>query len=542
MAFSMGAVSFDRIVAVHPDERSRLFSQLIGLVDKREVIVKEVGRLFSDLLQSFGVQTFQHGSWTQRIALLDSDSDVSCPEDVNLQGTRRALRSPHNLHFVVEEEISDWRILVRHRQTGLQLDVTQKASHSTEPLWKAEHIRRSVDWALDENVRITIFILKLWVRKHADQFQPKNGYPNSYTFLLILLFLLTHREKPVIPLLTCVSEDTQDRGDGLSILPVSRPSTDNLSSEDPLLLFHQFLGFLLSNLKGLQVDFDRTAHLDLFIRRNDYSVRQWTVKEPFTGTIKCQPRGWYDRIGPDIISRARMDFQTVASYRQAHASPSPIPLSLSESPTVLPLPHRTAPTGFNGNTSLFVPSYPAPTIHSPSPPPPYLPPPPPHTPGALLANPSNTNGAVRLPPSTSVPIVSNQNPVPMGLFPHPQQQQQQQQQQQPLPPLLSTPQYSPQGQAYPYAHTTAQQQSRFNPSPVGVPEGPLPPPPLQTHCQPPPPSLWTRTLSPRCKDTETQSADPQETPKREVRGQDQHPCHRNLQTPPQTTQPHTCSL
>uniref|UniRef100_A0A0K6S814 PAP-associated domain-containing protein n=1 Tax=Chromera velia CCMP2878 TaxID=1169474 RepID=A0A0K6S814_9ALVE len=316
----MSLFSFDRFVQEADfAERSRLLSELDGIVNRRRPVVERVAQCFSALVSRHGVETQQHGSWTQDLALPDSDVDISCPEDPYLAGTRRALESPLNTSFLVEESVSEWRLLVRHWQTGVQLDVTQKAAHRTEPHWKAEHIRRSISWACDGNVRSAVLILKLWVRKHAEKFQPKNGYPNSYTFLLIFLFLCTHRERPVIPILSC-KQDSSGSG-GLSILRLARPSSLRLHSEDPLVLVQEFLGFLVSNLRGMQVDFDndRKRKIPTSLEGSaEQAAKVWSVKEPFTGIIKCQTRGWVERVRPDIVARAQKDFFVISFASTGH--------------------------------------------------------------------------------------------------------------------------------------------------------------------------------------------------------------------------------
>uniref|UniRef100_A0A0G4HBX1 Uncharacterized protein n=1 Tax=Chromera velia CCMP2878 TaxID=1169474 RepID=A0A0G4HBX1_9ALVE len=328
MAFShVPAWSFDRLVHAVPEERAGLFSELIEAVDKRETVVSEVASSFGALLKQYGVETQQHGSWTQRIALPDSDCDISCPDDRNLAATRRALEAPENVEFVVDENISDWRLLVRHKETGVQLDVTQKASFSTEPFWKAQHVWKAVNWAEDDNVRLAVMILKLWVRKHSDTFQPKSGYPNAYTFMLILLFLCSHREKPVSHLITCFRTETEtDKETAGEVkmwtLPESRPSTP-LFSEDPLLLFQEFLDFLQTDLKGVPVTFDRETKIEipkaLEPHEQTAAMKTWIVKEPFTGTTKCQPRGWLERIRRDTVSRAQTDFSTIRRCLRRHS-------------------------------------------------------------------------------------------------------------------------------------------------------------------------------------------------------------------------------
>uniref|UniRef100_A0A0G4GIJ5 Polymerase nucleotidyl transferase domain-containing protein n=1 Tax=Chromera velia CCMP2878 TaxID=1169474 RepID=A0A0G4GIJ5_9ALVE len=170
MTFLLDSFSFDLFVHAPPEEKVRRFDQLVQKVERGEGIVEEVAGSFRGLLKKHGVKMHQHGSWTQRIALPDSDVDISCPEDGNLVATRRALESKENRRFEVESAISEWRILVRDRKTKVLLDVTQKAAHSTEPYWKAEHIRRSINWAVDDNVRMAILLLKPWVRKHEQTF------------------------------------------------------------------------------------------------------------------------------------------------------------------------------------------------------------------------------------------------------------------------------------------------------------------------------------------------------------------------------------
>uniref|UniRef100_A0A0G4GPY7 Polymerase nucleotidyl transferase domain-containing protein n=1 Tax=Chromera velia CCMP2878 TaxID=1169474 RepID=A0A0G4GPY7_9ALVE len=175
------------------EERPEFFARLTKTADRRETVVREVARTFIAFLRSHGVEAKQHGSWTQRIALPDSDCDISCPNDLNLEKTKEAvLRVQSRQEFVIQEEVSEWRLLIRGRH-GVLLDVTQKAMHHTEPYHKAEHIMTSVNSAVDENVRLAVLVVKLWVRKHIQTFQPKDGYPNAYTFLLIFLFLCTHR-------------------------------------------------------------------------------------------------------------------------------------------------------------------------------------------------------------------------------------------------------------------------------------------------------------------------------------------------------------
>uniref|UniRef100_A0A0G4HP71 Uncharacterized protein n=1 Tax=Chromera velia CCMP2878 TaxID=1169474 RepID=A0A0G4HP71_9ALVE len=246
--------TFDQLVSASLEVRAKLLAQLRANADLQKKKIEQVVTSFTSLLSPFGVEPVVHGSWTQCIALSNSDCDLSCPEDVDLRKTREALKCQKHKDFHVQDEVSVWRLLVRHAGVSrVVLDVTHKAAYTMEPARKADHVRMSVT---AENVKSAILILKLWVRKHADLFQPKDGYPNSYTFLLIFLFFCTHRQNPVVPLITCAVEGT-GRDARLRSLPVSRPSTA-VSSEDPLVLFHHFLGFLAADLKGMRIAFHYT--------------------------------------------------------------------------------------------------------------------------------------------------------------------------------------------------------------------------------------------------------------------------------------------
>uniref|UniRef100_A0A0G4HP93 RRM domain-containing protein n=1 Tax=Chromera velia CCMP2878 TaxID=1169474 RepID=A0A0G4HP93_9ALVE len=336
-------VTFDQLVSASPEVRAKLLAQLRANADRQKFIVKKAKSSFASLLSPFGVKPLVHGSWTQGIPLPDSDCDISCPEDVNLSETRRALRSLQNTRFSVREVVSDWRLLVRHTDSRVLLDVTQKTAYKDEPYWKSNHISKSLDWAKDENVKSATLILKLWVRKHADLFQPKDGYPNSYTFLLIFLFLCTHRQNPVVPLITCAVEGT-GRDARLRSLPVSRPSTA-VSSEDPLVLFHHFLGFLAADLKGMHIAFHYTERQSIpqsLSEEDQVAARAWSVTEPFTRAVKCKPTvKWFEQIRPNIIRRAQADSVTVAESLRKYSpnaqtsmlSANAVPFSINPSPS-----------------------------------------------------------------------------------------------------------------------------------------------------------------------------------------------------------------
>uniref|UniRef100_A0A0G4G7B5 Uncharacterized protein n=1 Tax=Chromera velia CCMP2878 TaxID=1169474 RepID=A0A0G4G7B5_9ALVE len=360
--------SLDELVQLGQEGRPVFFARLVETVNRRETLVREVAHSFISLLKSYGVEARQHGSWTQRIALPDSDCDISCPNDPNLEKTKEAvLQVQSRQEFVIQEEVSEWRLLIRGRH-GVLLDVTQKAMHHTEPYHKAQHIVTSVNSAVDENVRLAVLVVKLWVRKHIQTFQPKDGYPNAYTFLLIFLFLCTHRQRPVIPLIKCLREET---GEGVHLRNVKVESPPpRLFSEDPLVLFQEFLAFLVADLKNMPVEFERSERrpipTSLSPEEQLRANKEWFVKEPFTRAMKCRSSGrwsplWHAQIRPDIIQRAQADLDHLTQRAATH---SPVQQQLRRSmnanapefrPSAFAVSSQTFPTRVHSSSSTTVP-------------------------------------------------------------------------------------------------------------------------------------------------------------------------------------------
>uniref|UniRef100_A0A0G4GIJ6 Uncharacterized protein n=1 Tax=Chromera velia CCMP2878 TaxID=1169474 RepID=A0A0G4GIJ6_9ALVE len=141
--------------------------------------------------------------------------------------------------------------------------------------------------------------------------------------------------------------------DRLDIHLSSRPDpAGSLFSEHPLVLLTEFLGFLATDLNGVKVDFERGTHVSgQEVRLNDPIARLWSVKEPFTGTYKCQPRGWLDKIRPEIVSRAAADFAAVTKVLKSFPVLSRGGKGGAGPPPVPPMPPGGA-GGFGPGTSL----------------------------------------------------------------------------------------------------------------------------------------------------------------------------------------------
>uniref|UniRef100_A0A0G4HVD2 Uncharacterized protein n=1 Tax=Chromera velia CCMP2878 TaxID=1169474 RepID=A0A0G4HVD2_9ALVE len=266
MEFS--AFNFDRLVQLCREDRDCFVSDLVEAVEQQEASVQSVALEFTLTVRQFIVDGLRieaqpHGSWSEGIALPDSRLDISCSNDVDLAGTRCCLlQTEVAKRFAIEKDVSAKHLIVRHRETSILLDVTQKASHQQEPLWKVVHVLNSLKTVNEKSMKEAILILKLWVRKHAEAFLLKDGYPSSYTFLLIFLFLCSHRQHPIAPLVMCQREQTAE---GVVRLCTEVLNTFDVEcfSDDPLVLFQEFLEFLVSDFKGVQVDFELGSRLKL---------------------------------------------------------------------------------------------------------------------------------------------------------------------------------------------------------------------------------------------------------------------------------------
>uniref|UniRef100_A0A0G4HD31 Polymerase nucleotidyl transferase domain-containing protein n=1 Tax=Chromera velia CCMP2878 TaxID=1169474 RepID=A0A0G4HD31_9ALVE len=212
-----GWITFSRLLDLDSSEKRAELEQLRGIVDERKCVIDAVCSDFFRPLGAQGIQCAQHGSWVQGCALPDSDVDVRV-NDPNLTLTKRILGKKQEeteetgetgelrgaAGFTMTEEKGDWRLEVVHDSTGVLLDVISRSEVENESLLKTAHIVECLHQAVDENFFLTVLLLKLWVRENRASFQPKFGYPNGYTFLLLLIFFCTHRHAaPMLPVIVC---------------------------------------------------------------------------------------------------------------------------------------------------------------------------------------------------------------------------------------------------------------------------------------------------------------------------------------------------
>uniref|UniRef100_A0A0G4H9A2 Uncharacterized protein n=2 Tax=Chromera velia CCMP2878 TaxID=1169474 RepID=A0A0G4H9A2_9ALVE len=301
--YKQANLDFDTLVQQDADGCAKSLRLLLSIADMKRKSIEEAGKDISDLLKTEGLLTVAQGSWTQGTALPDSRLDVSVPQDRGLVRSRQILQSdPVQQIFRVEQEIDSWRLILRHVKTGVHLDVTSRCPCANEPLYKAEHIRRALTWARDDQLKLCVVLLRLWLRKYKEDINPKDGFPNSDTFTLLLIFYCTHRSHaPVTPLIKCAM--AQDRSLTISPdnNPYSEPDTVPLRDPDrdpnsPVVievrqLMSEFLLWLNNDLAGLEVHFEYTSRqIEPRPIVPEEEVPHWVVLEPFTKAEKCPPR------------------------------------------------------------------------------------------------------------------------------------------------------------------------------------------------------------------------------------------------------------
>jgi len=319
---------FNQIMLLPPKQRSLEISELRKSAEAQRANVETAARAFVNLMKAHGVTAYEHGSWVQGIALPDSDCDISCPEDRDLRRTRQVLqREGRKLGLFIDQDISDWRILLEHEPTGVQLDVTQRAYVSDEPYWKGEHVSSVLKGAKDPVAfREAVLLVKLWVKKHSQQMKPKDGYPNTYTFLLLFIWFCTHRQpRPVLPVIGCYAAEVVP-GRGVWKYWMENGKRGEEASVPPEILVAEFLLFLQSDLYGHEISFDRADRLYMADQRDNNS-KTWQVFEPFTFDRKCSARMWMEK-RRTIIGNARVDRALILnssspdSHSQSSSGPS----------------------------------------------------------------------------------------------------------------------------------------------------------------------------------------------------------------------------
>uniref|UniRef100_A0A0G4IAY9 Uncharacterized protein n=1 Tax=Chromera velia CCMP2878 TaxID=1169474 RepID=A0A0G4IAY9_9ALVE len=398
--------SLDEIIRLPVEERENAYDVLVQSIEERAVVIQTVARRFCELLGTKGVEAKLHGSWAQGTALMDSDCDIECPLDEGLRGTLASLEDQEKkpaAEFVVERRVKVWRLHVRHRPTDVLLDVTNRARCASEPYWKTEHVRRSLDSARDGNVRRAVLLLKLWVRDNVTEVESVDGYPNTYTFLFLFLFFCTHRDKPVVPILSCKWKELYssfDKTHGsaepfeLSIQPQHKKRA--LCSEDPLELLFDFFHFLMADLTGARVDFSQQdsgfrpalGPKARAVLEESQKTPPWTVIEPFTDYPKMNMKEWRE-VRDAVVSRARQPLTRLAVWeseqkwlerrRETQLSPPPLaqplpPDFMSQTTFVGPPDPFTSPYAvYDENIPpMPMPMYPMPIMQFPFPEPSLL--------------------------------------------------------------------------------------------------------------------------------------------------------------------------